>query len=523
MSFNGRLNPILNLSQSSDAHSSMTLTSFSNLSLSSDLVSATSLSPLDAHAALCERLATCQSALASKERRLRRLREQQDEQLASVCRQMMAFECGLRRKQRELEVAIRQKDKIIREQNLIIRFLMGKTGAKTRNIAQLRNEAVAKIPQIVPAEDESSAAAASTRTVVEVMPEPGPHSLGNSGDVRRRPVPSVAPQLHLTTIRLSGVGGGEQHLTSIMETASENGGDSDSAIILDDSATSSSTPSSTSSSMKSGSTMGGGNGAAPADKKPQSEGLLQRKAASTDSRSSDDRGPSLRRSRSRLKRISRSVSDVMTAEDDAVDEDDEKAAHSDSGGSAGELPKSGRVVRLVDDNGDDEELSEDYSTVEEEEEAYSAFEMSNYRGFLLRHGSFERYKSRAKEGSDDVVRESAGTGAESPVVTVVSSCSSASSCSPSPTASVGSRQIPSINHRSVTKPRDVKNRNNSSKARIGGGVSSGGAGAGSARPLNNSSSAAVSESIRNFVEKRGSVYRSVFLDSTQPEIAHSFA
>ena len=81
-------------------------------------------------------------------------------------------------------------------------------------------------------------------------------------------------------------------------------------------------------------------------------------------------------------------------------------------------------------------------------------------------------------------------------------------------------KVPSINHRSVTKPRDVKNR----RAKLGahgglaarGSNASGGASAAAAMPN-------VSESIRSFVEKRGSVYKSVFVEQQAGPVSHSFA
>ena len=172
----------------------------------------------------------------------------------------MSFECGLRRKQRELGVAIQQRDRIIREQAIVIRFLAEKTGNKTRKISDLKNEAMAKIPQIVnetEQEEESSKKASGSNP------------------------------LHLTTIRVTGGAGATgtgtnfpgTELTSILETGSENG-DSDSAIILDDSLAS--TLSSNSS-----------NTGASSDH------------LSSTSSSSDTR-------RCHLRRISRSVSDVMS-------------------------------------------------------------------------------------------------------------------------------------------------------------------------------------------------------------------
>jgi hypothetical protein len=489
MSFNGRLNPILSLSSSaSDSTGSMAMLTASNLSLNSEGC-LMAMDQDNSHLALCERLATCQAALASRERTLRRLRSEQEDQLASLCRQMMSFECGLRRKQRELEMALKQRDKIIREQNLIIRFLLSKTGTKTRNISKLKSEAMSKMPSIAVEKDTCS------RTVVAVAHSsttaPSQQSLAMK-NVRKQPQQSPQPSKrvnipgqHLTTIRLNG------ELTSILEgSASENGGDSDSAIILDDSSASSS---SASSSMK-----GGG-----------------AKAAGEEQGSGSAEAVSSSLSRARLKRPSRSVSDVMTVE--MEDEDDEKVtALSDSGECNNKKPST-RIVKLVEEDEDD--FSEDYSTVEEEDEeeegseddgrdeSYCSFDSSHYRGFLLRHGSFERYKSRSLKDSENpnidkerekVLQSDASAPSENGVVTVNGAFGS-------------SRQIPSINHRSVTKPRDVKNRSSSKAAKLGATAAG--------RP---GSSASVSESIKNFVEKRGSVYRSVFLDS-QSEMSHSFA
>ena len=509
MSFNGRLNPLLSLS-SSGSETATALTA-STLSLNSEayfgMAAAAAASGGDASgttAVLCERLSACQSALASKERTLRRLRAEQEEQLASLCRQMMSFECGLRRKQRELEAALGQRDRIIREQNAVIRFLMRKTGTKTRNIAKLRSEAMAKIPQIVDvteADATAAAAASAAPTVVSIESSPDGREEAKVGDG----TPTVQPkqqQQHLTTIRLNG------ELSSIVETASENGGDSDSAIILDDS-----TLSSASASIKSNnSTASSGS------------------AASCSSTAANIAGPSSMslKNASRLKRISRSVSDVVTvtADNDGSDPsreppkdrsppprhpppvDSESEVRSESG--------RGRVVKLVEDE-DEDDLSDDYSTVEEEIDdeqcdddsgsgGGAPFDSNHYRGFLLRHGSFERYKKSTRPiacGGGAPATDERGV-----VVTV-----NGGGC--------GGSKVPSINHRSVTKPRDVKNR----RAKLGahGGLAArgsnahGGAGAAAAAMPN------VSESIRSFVEKRGSVYKSVFVEQQAGPVSHSFA
>ena len=515
MSFNGRLNPLLSLSSSgSETATAMTA---STLSLNSEayfgMAAAAAASAGDdsgTTAVLCERLSACQSALASKERTLRRLRAEQEEQLGSLCRQMMSFECGLRRKQRELEAALSQRDRIIREQNAVIRFLMRKTGTKTRNISKLRSEAIAKIPQIVDVTEEASVAAAPTVVSIEASP----NVCGGTKDTPSAPLTMNQPttttatpprqQQHLTTIRLNG------ELSSIVESASENGGDSDSAIILDDSVSSSA-----SASLKSNNSTSGGS------------------TASCSSTAANIAGPSSMSSMNalRLKRISRSVSDVVTAGSDgnvnSPEASEENYLHPP--GSDERCPQSevrnacgrSRVVKLVDD--EDGDLSDDYSTVEEEVDEQrdddsgsggggngAPFDSSHYRGFLLRHGSFERYKKSAKSGGGSTSSSSA-TDEQGVVVTVNGGGGGG--------YGGGGGKVPSINHRSVTKPRDIKNR----RAKLGmhglaarGGNVPGGGAANPAAMVPN-----VSESIRSFVEKRGSVYKSVFLE--QGPVSHSFA
>ena len=517
MSFNGRLNPLLSLSSSgSETATAMTA---STLSLNSEgyfgmaAAAAASGDVSGTTAVLCERLSACQSALASKERTLRRLRAEQEEQLASLCRQMMSFECGLRRKQRELEAALGQRDRIIREQNAVIRFLMRKTGTKTRNIAKLRSEAMAKIPQIVDVTEEDGATAAAAPTVVSIEGSPNVCEGTKDGErgtptppAMRQPTTPPKHQQHLTTIRLNG------ELSSIVESASENGGDSDSAIILDDSVSSSASASikSNNSTSSAGST------------------------ASCSSTAANIAGPSSMSlmNASRLKRISRSVSDVVTADNDGNDpspeppeEDCPSPSCGDEGRPESDVRSAGggrsRVVKLVDDEDEDEDeddLSDDYSTVEEEVDEQgdddsgsgggAPFDSSHYRGFLLRHGSFERFKKSAKTGGGG---GGGGTGGgtsaadEQGVVVTVNG----GGCG-------GGGKVPSINHRSVTKPRDVKNR----RAKLGThGLAARGNVPGASDPA--AAVPSVSESIRSFVEKRGSVYKSVFLE--QGPVSHSFA
>ena len=433
---------------------------------------------------------------------------------------MMSFECGLRRKQRELGVAIQQRDRIIREQALVIRFLAEKTGNKTRKISDLKNEAMAKIPQIVTKDND---------------------------DIKKK---SNHNPKHLTTIRVTGGGGGGgggptsssfpnslgTELTSILETGSENDGDSDSAIILDDSLAS--TLSSSSSS----------NGTS-------SDHLSPSSLSSSESR------------RCHLRRISRSVSDVMSV----------------SLMSEGSGPNSSSGNNLDDDDDDDDD--DDEGDLEEENHSADKSsagslsdpedlqnpcsfdrESAHYRGFLLRHGSYERYKVRslrlkktttfkeltagggrnnsnsnnhlvinnklaAKKKPRKVTNERTGIHLHHTNDTSLSgslgSLSNSSSVS-SPTSSTSSRPQPSINHRSVTKPRDVKNRHLNKAAKT--------AAAAASTPTSNEEATLedldgpdddnAGSKTTDFViaEKHGSVYHSsVFLENDSQMDEHSFA
>ena len=394
---------------------------------------------------LAEKLADCQGTLRSKERLLRRMRMEQEEQLALLCRQMMSFECGLRRKQKELSVAIQQRDRIIQEQAIVIRFLADKTGNKKRNIADLRSEAMAKIPQVVE----------------ETPPgEPGQDNSRNK-----------AP-LHLTTIRVNNNSNGtamSKELTSIIESASEN--DSDSAIILDDSLAS--TMSSSSS-------------------ETISHGLNS----------------------AHLRRISRSVSDVMT-----VSLLSEAAAMAQHQSSSDRLDSLGSK-RLSDSS----EKSGSGSLSDPEDLQPSSFDSSNYRGFLLRHGSYERYKHRSLRVKKSTEPPSP-TNVKSGIHLHHSNPLGNGNTSPgSGNSSVTSspRQLPSINHRSVTKPRDIKNRSRGNNSSHHGrqqvlhhhnnnsAQNNSRAGAGSSAGVTNGKSDLNNATV---AERSGSVYRSsVFLE-----------
>lgn len=74
----------------------------------------------------------------------------ESESVITMHRQMMSFECGLRRKERELKSSLQQKERLIKEQAAVIRFLLRKKeeGVGKKNIGQLHDEAQAKIPQV---------------------------------------------------------------------------------------------------------------------------------------------------------------------------------------------------------------------------------------------------------------------------------------------------------------------------------------------------------------------------------------
>ncbi len=59
-----------------------------------------------------------------REREVRRARSEHESRLAQLCAQMMGLECGLRRKERELSAALRQRERTIKEQSRVIHILL---------------------------------------------------------------------------------------------------------------------------------------------------------------------------------------------------------------------------------------------------------------------------------------------------------------------------------------------------------------------------------------------------------------
>ena len=209
-----------------------------------------------------------------------------------VMNSLLELECGLRKRERELVSILQQRDRKIMEQSHIIRFLTKKTGKTKTKIRSLADEAAAKIPQW------SSAAAAAVDQVLEKTKSGGatkaatPHQpVGGGGSAVTQINPGGGGKSN--SKKPVETSSAEVTLSSIMESEeSEN----DSAVILDELASPTS--------------------------KSSSSGC-----------------------------VSRSVSDVMSSE--------------------AELEKTN--------------LPE-----------ISPFASPNYRGFLLRHGSYERYKIRSR-------------------------------------------------------------------------------------------------------------------------------
>ena len=207
---------------------------------------------------------------------------------------LLELECGLRKRERELVSILQQRDRKIMEQSHIIRFLTKKTGKTKTKIRSLADEAAAKIPQW----SSTATAAAAVDHILEktkggnAAKAVTPHQPvgGGGGSAVTQITPGSSKSNSKKPVETSSA---EVTLSSIMESEeSEN----DSAVILDELASPTS--------------------------KSSSSGC-----------------------------VSRSVSDVMSSE--------------------AELEKTN--------------LPE-----------ISPFASPNYRGFLLRHGSYERYKIRSR-------------------------------------------------------------------------------------------------------------------------------
>lgn len=95
---------------------------------------------------LAKHLIDCKAKLLDYSSALKQASESHERQLVALSRQLLDLECGLRKRERELCAILQQRDRVIREQSHIIRFLTAKTGIKKRDIKTLANEAQAKMP-----------------------------------------------------------------------------------------------------------------------------------------------------------------------------------------------------------------------------------------------------------------------------------------------------------------------------------------------------------------------------------------
>lgn len=336
---------------------------------------------------LASLLAVCRQQLSEKESKLSQLRGQREEQLAQLCVQIMSLEVGLRRRERELKGALQQRERIIREQAAVIRFLMRKNGRKT--ISGIKDQALAKIPQIV---DDGEDNQEDRRDEEEEEEDKD----------------FVKESNNVTTIRVTGADLStrrRRRKSGCLSRVSEND-DSDSAILLDDD--------NVSSSVSSPSSCFGGQ---------------------------------------LSKGISRSVSDVVSAVNNSATSSSSSSGVSDTLGS-------NASCSLSDTEADEELLRDPFG--------------AQYKSFLLRRGSYERFKGGNRSGGGKVKKSSNVKSKKEPsLASGPESLASLDSLKlfnerngahvhgvDSPTSS----KTQNPNHRSVMKPRDVKNRS-SSKAR----------------------------------------------------------
>ncbi len=201
MSFNGRLG---GGSNNNNNGSTSTSSAASTLSRSYTTTSSTAADFDDSFHALGEQLAAARSELNAKDRLLKRVRQQQERQLASLCAQIMSLECGIRRKDRELNMELQQRNRIIREQAAVIRFLAEQKSKSS--VSRLRNEALAKIPQLV--EEKGEGGKSNNVTTIKV----------NVADSEKNHLDAISEE--------------SSSVTTVKVVSSKNE-DSDSAIIVD--------------------------------------------------------------------------------------------------------------------------------------------------------------------------------------------------------------------------------------------------------------------------------------------------
>ena len=114
---------------------------------------------------LAKDLLEARTNLKQQHAQINHTREQHEAQLTGLGGQLVDFERSLRKTERDLKTQLQQKDKKISEQVQIINFLVKKTGTKCRDIKDLCNEAVAKIPQIQPIENLPSSSSPTQHIV----------------------------------------------------------------------------------------------------------------------------------------------------------------------------------------------------------------------------------------------------------------------------------------------------------------------------------------------------------------------
>ena len=103
---------------------------------------------------LAKELIETRAILNLQQIKAKTMREEHESQLRILCRQLLDLESGLRKTERELKIEIQHKDKKLKEQASLIELLVKKNSStKCRDIKDLCDEAVAKIPQIQPITD----------------------------------------------------------------------------------------------------------------------------------------------------------------------------------------------------------------------------------------------------------------------------------------------------------------------------------------------------------------------------------
>ena len=280
---------------------------------------------------MVEDLIECRARLIEQTKAMRTLREAHENQLMAVSRQLLDLECGLRKRERELCTALQQKDRVIKEQAHIIRFLGKKTGTKRRDILSLTDEAVAKIPQWETEGPRPDAPA-------QVMPQ-NPNSKLPEADLTANTTPNS-----VITATLS----------SILESESEN----DSAVILDDHSSPVSTVSTKGVSRSVSDVMSNISSSTPLQEKEESSSqafdlLVQQVASKIQKKTSVDG------TKTGLNNAIKDLPSSMSRSNSSSNEDDNER--------------------------------------QQQRDLHSSpFASPNYRGFLLRHGSYERYKIRSR-------------------------------------------------------------------------------------------------------------------------------